>query len=444
MSQLSPHIIESVLAQQSKPPEQLYIGYSGGMDSHVLLHLCASLPQWQDKITAVYIHHGLQSVASEWAEHCAKQAQALGVKFLTLHVNATPERGESPEEAARNARYSALKNLISADNDVLLIAQHQDDQLETVLLQLFRGSGLRGLSGIPESNSFSHGSILRPLLHSSKQELCDYAHECKLQWIEDPSNQSQQYDRNFLRLAVIPLLKQRWQAVDKTVARSAKHCAEAQYIVTAIADELFDPVFNSIDKTLNITQLKMHKATRQHLVIRHWFSYLGLRMPPQAFVDRLLTEVVWAKPSSVPLLVGQNYGIRRYRDRLYCLPQIEHEPLIDTIWDTEQPSLTIANQQLLSYQASSVGIPYARWKNAVIHVKARTGGERIRLPKRKRLHTLKKLFQEAGIPPWEREQIPLIYLDDKLAAIGDRWLSADFYSEGEENDCIRLSLRKNS
>lgn len=442
MSQLSAHLIESVLAQQNKAPERLFIGYSGGMDSHVLLHLCADSAIWRDKMTAVYIHHGLQSEASAWAEHCAVQARILGVKFLVLQVNAQAERGESPEEAARNARYNALKELINSNNDVLLIAQHQDDQLETVLLQLFRGSGLRGLSGIPEYNSFAQGSILRPLLHISKQDIHDYAHEQQLQWIEDPSNQNSHYDRNFLRLTIIPLLKQRWQSLDKTVARSAKHCAEAQYIVAAIADELFDPVFNETDKTLNITQLKTHKHTRQHLVIRHWFQYLGLKMPTQAFVERLLTEVVLAKPSSAPLLVGQSYGIRRYRDRLYCLPPIESEVLNDILWPTGQNTLTITNQQVLSYVPSSAGISSQRWRDAIVTVKARRGGERIRLPKRKRLHTLKKLFQEAGIPPWEREQIPLIYLDDKLAAIGDRWLSADFYSERDDETCIRLCLTK--
>jgi tRNA(Ile)-lysidine synthase len=439
MSQLSAHLIETAINQHDRPPAHIYIGYSGGVDSHVLLHLCATLTHWRDKLIAVHIHHGLQDSASAWAEHSEKQARALGIQFCLLHVNATAQRGESPEEAARNARYNALRELIST-NDVLLIAQHQEDQLETVLLQLFRGGGLRGLSGIPHSHHFGQGLILRPLLNVSKQEINAYAHAQQLHWIEDPSNNSEQYDRNFLRNAVIPLLKQRWPSLDKTVARSAHHCSEAQFVVAAIADELFDPVFNSADKTLSISELKAHKPTRQQLVIRHWFAYLGLKMPTQTFIERLLNEVVLASPSSAPLLVGQNHCVRRYRNSLYCLPHMDYEPISQTLWPTGQTQLSIGNQHILSYSRSAVGIDSQRWHNAVVTIKARTGGERIRLPKRKSLHTLKKLFQEAGIPPWERELIPLIYLNDELAAIGDKWISAEFYSETGDNGCIRLSL----
>jgi len=214
--------------------QRFYIAYSGGVDSHVLLHCCASMPQLKDRLTAVYVHHGLQAEAESWAKHCGKTAEDLGVEFLMLRVNAKAAPGESPEEAARNARYAVLKSLIKAD-DALLLAQHREDQLETVLLQLFRGSGLRGLSGMPERMAFGAGVMLRPLLNTPKQTIGDYARARQLSWIEDPSNQSNDYDRNFLRNAVVPLLKQRWPAIDKTVARSAKHCADAQVLVDEVA-----------------------------------------------------------------------------------------------------------------------------------------------------------------------------------------------------------------
>ena len=222
---LSSQIIESAL-DQHKQPRHVYVAYSGGVDSHVLLHFCASIKLLKDKITAVYVHHGLQAEAESWAKHCEKTAEGLGVDFLVLRVNAYAKSGESPEEAARNARYAALKSLMDAD-DMLLLAQHREDQLETVLLQLFRGSGLRGLSGMPERMAFGQGVMLRPLLNIPKQAINDYAQAHQLSWVEDPSNQSNDYDRNFLRNAVVPLLKQRWPAIDKTVSRSAKHCADA-------------------------------------------------------------------------------------------------------------------------------------------------------------------------------------------------------------------------
>ncbi|MCX7068809.1 MAG: tRNA lysidine(34) synthetase TilS [Methylococcales bacterium] len=435
---LSADIIESLL-NQHKHFNHIYIGYSGGVDSHVLLHLCASVPSLSGKITAVHVHHGLQTEADSWVDHCKKTAGILEVDFTVLHIDAEANTGESPEEAARNARYSALKPLLNVD-DILLVAQHREDQLETVLLQLFRGAGLRGLSGIPESSFFGLGLMLRPLLNTTKLEINDYAQSHNLQWIEDPSNQKNDYDRNFLRNVIIPLIKQRWESCDKTVARSAKHCAEAQVIVSAVADELFYPVFSRLNKTLCVTQLQSHKSPRQQLIIRHWFQNLGLRMPAQAFVERIQTEVIGAREDSDPILAGQGFVIRRYRDRLYCLKQAEQEPLKDMVWLTNEPSVTFATHRLLSYVISSTGILLDKWQKAKVTVKFRSGGEKIRLPHRKEHHTLKNLFQEAGIPPWEREMIPLIYLDNKLAAVGDLWISADFFHE-KTDACICFSIQ---
>ncbi|MGZ8908488.1 MAG: tRNA lysidine(34) synthetase TilS [Methylococcaceae bacterium] len=430
---------ESALNQCANA-RRVYIGYSGGVDSHVLLHLCASIDSLRPKITAVYVHHGLQAVAESWAEHCAKIAEALGVEFLLLRVNASAMAGESPEEAARNARYTALKAIITVD-DVLLVAQHREDQLETVLLQLFRGSGLRGLSGMPESMAFGQGILLRPLLDAGKSAITGYAEAHHLRWIEDPTNQANDYDRNFLRNAVMPLLKQRWPAVDKTVARSAKHCAEAQLLVSEVADELFLPVFNAVDNTVCIVKLKAYTNYRQQLVIRQWFEHLGLKMPSQGFVERILAEVVAAREDSDPVLSGQGYQIRRYRDKLYCLKHSAQETLKTVIWPMGQTSIMAPDKQQLSCVPASTGILRERWQSSHVAVKFRSGGETICLPGRQGHHALKKLFQEAGIPPWERPLMPLVYLDDKLAAIGDQWISAEFFNE-KTDACVRLSVEK--
>lgn len=436
---LSSQIIESAL-DQHKQPRHVYIAYSGGVDSHVLLHLCASIKSLKDKITAVYVHHGLQAEAEVWARHCEKTAEELGVSFLTLRVNAVAAPGESPEEAARNARYTVLKSLMGCD-DVLLLAQHREDQLETVLLQLFRGSGLRGLSGMPESMAFGRGVMLRPLFNVAKQEINDYAQSHQLSWVEDPSNQCNDYDRNYLRNAVVPLLKQRWPAIDKTVARSAKHCADAEVLVSEVADELFSAVFDAADKTLCISRLLEHQSHPQQLVIRHWFRRLGLKMPAQAFVGRILSQVVAASKDGNPVLSGQGYDVRRYRDKLYCVQQVMQEPLQDVVWPAGQSSIKIANDQTLSCVASSAGILREQWQNARVEVRFRRGGEKICLPGRTGHHSLKNLFQEAGIPPWERESFPLIYLNDTLAAVGDKWISAAFYNE-KTQACISLSLQR--
>ena len=380
---LSAHFIESAL-NRCNNLAHIYIGYSGGVDSHVLLHLCASITSLKDRITAVYVHHGLQAEAESWARHCKKTAESLGVDFIVLRVNAVPSQGESPEEAARNARYTALKPLIGV-NDALLVAQHRDDQLETVLLQLFRGSGLRGLSGMPEIMAFGQGVMLRPLLNVSKLAIDDYAQVHALNWIDDPSNLSNGYNRNFLRNKVLPLIKQRWPTCDKAVARSARHCADAQVVLSGHGQELFRRIFNISDKTLCISQLKSYNNTQQPLVIREWFQALNLKMPAQAFIERLQSEVISAREDSGPVLSGQGYCVRRYRDKLYCLKADAPEIVRDSIWSAGQTSLRISAHQTLFCIPSSVGICRGQWQKATIVVRGRSGGEKICLPGRKEI-----------------------------------------------------------
>lgn len=435
---LSSQLIDSALSH-CKPPKHIYIGYSGGVDSHVLLHLCAAHPKFKPLITAVYVHHGLQVAADAWAQHCQKTASLLGIPCQVLRVDAKPRLGESPEEAARNARYSAFNSLMTSD-DVLLVAQHRDDQLETVLLQLLRGGGLRGLSAMPENTALGLGRLLRPLLNIAKPAIDAYAQTHGLSWVEDPSNQSHDYDRNYLRNAILPLLKQRWPACDKTVARSARHCADAQVLISAVSEQLFLQVFNNDDQTLAISQLAVYPVHEQALIIRHWFQHLKLKMPSQAFVARVQSEILSARPDSDPIVSRQHYAVRRYRDKLYCWPSLVAAQFEAVTWPIEQPSFTLSNQKVLTWARSSTGINRSLWQESTITVCARQGGEKIRLLGRRGRHTLKKLFQEADIPTWERETLPLIYLDGQLAAVADLWISADFYSE-EVDNCLTLRIQ---
>ncbi|NOS76040.1 MAG: tRNA lysidine(34) synthetase TilS [Methyloglobulus sp.] len=420
--------------------KNIYIAYSGGIDSHVLLHLYASDEQLKTQITAVYINHGLQKQAESWAKHCESVCDNVGVKFLSITVNATAKPGESPEEAARNARYEALKPLLGKD-DVLLLAQHSEDQLETVLLQLFRGSGLKGLSGMPESIAFGCGKLVRPLLDISKADIIEYAKAHELDWIEDPSNQQSDYDRNFLRNDIIPLLKQRWSSLDKTVSRSAKHCANAQVLLADLADDLLTTVINHSDNTLCLNRLQSYSLLQQRLIIRQWFQHLGLKMPSQDFVQRVIEQVVAAREDADPVLSTKSYSIRRYRDKLYCLKPSQKIVADDLIWPSGEALLKIAEDVSFEAVESSSGITSEQWLASKITLKFRSGGETIKLPGRSGHHSLKNLYQEVGIPPWERLRVPLIYLDGKLAAVGEHWISAEFYSEGQE-PCLRIICHK--
>ena len=426
---LTPEIILSVIPSKT---ERVFIAYSGGVDSHVLLHLAASIDEIKSKITAVYVHHGLQQEADAWEKHCELVCLNLAVRYKCLKVNAQKSIGQSPEEVARNARYHVLKSLVTK-NDVLLLAQHQQDQMETVLLQLFRGAGVQGLSGMPLVIDFGSGTMCRPLLDVSKQEVLDYADLNNLDWVEDPSNQSDEFDRNFLRNQILPQLKQRWPALDKTITRSARHCASSHSEIQDLAKVLLTNLFDATDCTLNISQLLELDVNKQYLVLRQWFARQKLRMPSEKKLNTILTEVVAARVCGNPEVQGMGYCIRRYRNKLYCLTSCRDDrELQEKNWPMGQKQLKLDGGEILKLKEGTQGIAESIWLESQVTVKYRKGNEKIRLPGRKGHHTLKKLYQEKAIPPWLRHNIPLIYLNDQLAAIADYWISADFYSSGNE------------
>ena len=403
----------------------IYIAYSGGLDSHVLLHYCAINLKNISKITAVYVHHGLQSLANDWATHCQKQAKLLNINYKVLYVNVQSKQ-KSPEEAARDARYQAFKNLLHKE-DVLLVGQHREDQLETVLLQLFRGAGLQGLSAMPEYIAFGSGYLIRPFLECSQQSLKKYALKKSLQWIEDPSNQCDDFRRNFLRNQIIPQLKTQWNALDKTVARSAKHCAKAQSVLSQLATTLLHSLLNK-NNSLNIPKLLRLDENQQALVIRQWFKHLNLPMPSLAFMQQLQDHVIIAKKEASPLLKTHRGDIRRYQNHLYYVVS-NTDIFKPQMWPHTQSSLPLSKVSQLIKIQTMAGISQTHWDNACISIRYRTGGEKIKLPHRKGQHTLKKLFQEASIPSWERPKIPLIYCDDCLIAIADLWISSEVIND---------------
>ncbi len=426
-----------------KSANQVFVAFSGGVDSHVLLHLCASSVALKNKLTAVYVHHGLQKQADYWAKHCEAIAMQLSVSFSMLSVDARQRPGESPEETARNLRYQALQPLLD-ENDVLLVGQHREDQLETVLLQLFRGAGLAGLAAMPEKASFGKGSLLRPLLDIPQQEIKAYAVEHKLNWIEDPSNFENDFDRNYLRNNIIPLIKKRWPAADKTVFRSAKHCAQAQQLISRQTESLFPAVYNVQDGTLSIVELHKLGNYEQTLVIRMWLCKTRQKNPSEQLIRQIREKLMPSRQDGNAQLQWQHYTIRKYQDKLYCLPNastIDYSEKL--IWPSGLSVLHLPKNGFVQITPASSGIDAELWhKSAQIEVRYRQGGESIYLPGREGRHQLKKLFQEASIPSWQRENVPLLFLDDKLAVVGNHWISAEFYAEQGEGTCFNFHWLK--
>lgn len=421
------------------PSARCVVAYSGGPDSHVLLHLCARLPGIG--LRAIHVHHGLQAQADDWAAHCAAVCGALRTPLDIVRVDARPEKGQSPEEAARTARYRVLRERLG-DGEILLTAHHADDQAETLLLQLLRGAGVHGLAGMPECTGFGPGLLVRPLLSFSRAALLDYATAHKLCWVEDASNADESYDRNFLRQQIMPRLLQRWPAAPEVLARSAAHCAEAARILDERAREWLPLVQGMQKDTLRIAPLTELAESDQRLVLRAWLRANGFRMPAAHILERVLREAIPARRDRTPRVEWSEGEIRRYRDHLYLLKPLPSVPLYwQAPWRGEAPLTVPDGRTLHAMREKGAGIAPEFWRPEAIEVRYRRGGERCRLPGRAGTHELKKLLQEAGLPPWERERLPLLYIAGQLAAVGDGWVCEPFEGGVEEMN-VRLCLRE--
>lgn len=431
---------QSIADRLQEPPGKIYIAYSGGIDSHVLLHLCASQAYWRHKLIAVYVDHGLQAASTGWREHCRQQAAALGVEFQAYEADAKPQAGESPEAAARHGRYRVLRNLLS-EGDSVLLAQHREDQMETLLLQLFRGAGVHGLAAMPATTPFGSGSMQRPLLHTAKQDIVDYAKHHGLQWVEDPSNQSSDFDRNFLRNEIVPLLKQRWPSLDKTVARSAHLCGEAALLLDNWSDCLLQNVLDRQHNTLDIGKLQALGFPDRNRLLRHWFALLGLKPLSQAVLEEVIRQFIDSGSDANPQIFLQGHWLKKYRQRLFCINadqlQAEHE---DRIWDRNLTELNLRSGYRIALRPADSGIDRQLWLSSKITVKPRRSGEKLKLPGRSGRHGLKKLYQEAGIPPWERDTRPLVYINDRLAAVAGLWI--DEWAWNDKTACFQLLWKR--
>jgi len=423
-------------------PRRYLIALSGGCDSIALLQAMAVVrDELSAELAAVHINHGLQADAAAWAVHCAKVCQQLDVPLTQVALNLEINKGDSLEAAAREARYRAIREHMVA-GDMLLTAQHQDDQAETVLLQLLRGSGPSGLAAMPQLTSFGTGFHARPLLTFTQKQLHKYAVEQGLLWVEDDSNQDRRFDRNFLRQEVMPILAQRWPAVSRTLSRSARHCAEAQQLIDSMAIEDLKKI-ELPEGTLSIRELTALSAPECRAVLRAWIQRDGFQLPDTQHLDRIQTEMLQAAPDREPLVAWQGCEIRRYRDQLFVMPPLTpHNPELVLDWDGQSTLPLPANLGVLTIGQGDKGIDPAKWQSGQIKIRFRQGGERCQLAGRKHSHSLKKLMQDKGLPPWERGRIPLIYIDDQLAAVGDLWVCEPFSTTPNQSG-VTLTILNN-
>ncbi|PCJ47861.1 MAG: tRNA lysidine(34) synthetase TilS [Gammaproteobacteria bacterium] len=412
---------------------RITVAYSGGIDSHVLLSQLHLLNKSNDAIAldAIYINHNLQPLAAEWGLHCETVCHSLDIPFKQINVQARPEKGESPEEKARDARYAAFESEMQS-NHWLLTAQHQEDQAETLLLQLLRGSGAAGLAAMPFRRKLGKGEHVRPLLDISKAEIEKFASQQNLSWVEDPTNLDQSIARNYLRKSIFPVLKVKWSETARMLSRSANWLAEASTMMTEIAEEDLQACYHD-KQSLNIHALNKFSAVRQKNILRHWFHKKGLKRPGQEKLGILFDQIINAREDASPELNWQGVTLRRYQNRLYVLGKIcEIDSDWQMSWDLKSPlELPTGWASLNSCEVIGKGLD-KRLTSENLVVKIRKGGETCHPSERSHSRSLKKLFQEYSIPPWQRDRWPLIYLGEQLVAVPGLFICKGFEARSTE------------
>lgn len=396
---------------------QLLLGLSGGVDSVVLLHTLVQLRQEDASLSlrALYIHHGLSPNAAKWADHCRALCKQWQVEFLEQHVSVNQEKGI--EAGAREARYAAFAQRLNP-HEVLLTAQHLDDQCETFMLALKRGSGPQGLAAMAAKQPFMQTWQLRPLLAIARHEIESYAQHYQLKWVTDESNEDTSYDRNFLRMNVLPLLYARWPHFPHAVSRSAALCGEQEQLLDELLDEGIHQVISS-DGALAILPLSSMSEVKRNAIIRRWFRYHNQLMPSRQQLKLLWQEVAQSQPDAEPQLVFSHCVVRRYQEKLYLLNPFQDVREQIYGWSLQQPlQLPDALGELrVSHAKRGVKLRAPR-EGESVSVRFRATG-RFTLAGHNHSRPLKKIWQALEIAPWLRTRTPLIFYNETLiAALG--------------------------
>jgi len=407
---------------------QLCVAYSGGADSTALLAaLAAQRARCGFALRAVHLNHHLQPQASSMAKAALGSARRLRVACVVLPARVRVARGQSIEAAARKVRYAALRSQLRP-GEWLLLAQHRDDQSETLLLQLLRGAGIAGLAAMPERS----GVLLRPLLEVTRAALRAYLRRRGLTWREDPSNADERFDRNYLRRRVMPQIEARWPAASATIARSARLAAEAQQLLEAQADQLLRAAADG--PALQVAVLRRLKPAECRNALRRWLSLRELPLPDQRRLLELAGPVLRARYDAQPQVAWPGALVRRHRDLLYaCSAPIGEAPpiarLAPLLWHWQaQPRLALPGGGSLRLAPDAAGPLAIATLPARFEIRFRVGGER--LAARHGRQTLKRLLQEHHLPPWLRGAVPLLYRDERLVAVADWWCEPELRHGG--------------
>jgi tRNA(Ile)-lysidine synthase len=420
------------------PHRQLLVAFSGGLDSTVMLHQLVTLRdtvQPELNIRAMHIHHGLSPRADSWVEHCRALCAAWRVPFDVAHVQ-LPAGGQGIEGEARAARYQALSDSLLA-GEVLLTAQHLDDQCETFLLALKRGSGPAGLASMPAILPFGDTSLLRPLLTTSRSQLEEWAHAYRLSWIEDESNQDDKYDRNFLRLRVVPLLQQRWPHFSRSVARSAELCGEQEQLLDELLAEQLDTLMSE-QGALRLEPMLTMSEARRFALVRRWLAFHRAAMPSRASLLRLWQEVALSREDANPRLRLGEHEIRRFQGELYWVPLLNVDRDKSYLWPAPYRPLHLPGLGMVSLSGKGMAV-CAPADGEIVSLRFKASGL-LHIVGRDKGRTLKKIWQELRIPPWERDTTPLLFYGEQLIAAPGIFVTRE--GQATEHSCWHIDWQK--
>ena len=463
--------IESALANAIEKHNKLplVIAYSGGVDSQVLLHALASLiekdvipPTTCNLITVCHVNHGLSDNAPTWQSFAEDTCFALGLKLIVSKVNIHPKPQQSLEALARDARYKVLQ-AIYEQSSLIITGHHSDDQAETFMLALKRGSGLKGLSAMASETKQGKDILLRPLLNVSRAEIMAYANKYRLKWVEDESNIDTRYDRNFIRNDVMPLLVKRWPSVVNTINRSSEHCREGQLLLNELAEEDLNCCLIGAN-SLSVDPLAQLSQARFNNLVRYYLAQNNCLMPSTEQLSQLRQQLAAKNDKNPSVKVGEHY-LRRFKGALYLTKAFEEisdwELKVDLLKGSHLIELP---DQLGKLNIDEVAINYVDENSQVIVLPNNNDKQKLSirfshenptcLPDfRNHSRHLKKILQELNIPPWQRKRIPFLYLDNRLVAAIGFFICQEFLPEqnlaqdaqptkNESKHCLKINWHR--
>lgn len=438
---------------QNYPNHHIIIAYSGGVDSQVLLHALVNIKNLsvdkinslEQSISACHVNHGLSEYATAWEDFAQQQCDLRQVPLDICRVNVAAKAQYSLEELARDARYDAIKEVIANkqfQKVIVLTGHHNDDQVETFLLALKRGSGLKGLSAMKQEMALGKATLVRPLLNVSRNEIEAYAQQNNLNWIEDESNKDISFDRNFLRHKVLPALTNRWPSFLKTVNRSAEHCQEAEQLLTELAQQDLNRI-QVAHNALCLTQLGLLSSPRFNNLIRYFLSINQCLMPSTAQLAQLKKQLLSSSDKAPAVKVGDHW-LRRFKHHVYLTSEFNDVSNFQVQVNTQNKELIqlpdLIGELIFEPRVKSDSETYVNSSkplNCTLFIKAPVEDQQVSVrfkhsnpictpDYRQHSRPLKKVLQELDIPTWQRKRLPFIYYNEELVAVLGHFVCKDF------------------